>query len=100
MSYLGKIYSRLTAKLSSKGFKQPRFSRRQLTIYGLVFAALGGTLLYLALAAPQTKVWDTQADFQSGTLSGTTANADGTVTLKGTTTSSGGGTAAIDFVGG
>src|SRR3990167_2486878 len=80
MSYLSKIYSRLTAKLSSKPFKIARFSRKQLTIYGTVFAAIGGTLLFLALAAPSTKIWDSQADFDTGSKNQVTV-ANGAVTL-------------------
>ncbi|MBI2008780.1 DUF5060 domain-containing protein, partial [Candidatus Saccharibacteria bacterium] len=94
MSYLSNIYSRLTAKLSSKAFKNVRFSRKQLTIYGTVFAAIGGTLLFLALAAPNTKVWDSQADFDTGTKSSVTTTTDGKVTL--TPSTSGGTTASIE----
>ncbi|MDO8637748.1 MAG: FG-GAP-like repeat-containing protein, partial [Dehalococcoidia bacterium] len=61
------------------------------TIYGTIFAAIGGTLLYIALAAPSTKVWDSQADFDApgNTKQNITTTADGKVTL--TPTSSGGG---------
>src|SRR3990167_5965895 len=89
MTFLAKLHNKVTAKLSSKAFKNVRFSRKQLTIYGTIFAAIGGTLLYIALAAPTTKTWDSQADFNTGTKDNITTTADGKVTL--TPTSSGGG---------
>lgn len=69
--------------------KNPKFSRAKLAIFILIFAGLGGYLIFHSFAA-SIKIWDTQADFQSGTLSGTTATSDGHVTL--TPNSGGGGT--------
>ena len=84
MSSLGKTYRHFTAKFSSKSLKNARFSRKQLTIYGIIFAAIGATLLYIALAAPATKVWDSQADFDAtGNIKDkVTTNADGTFGLS------------------
>src|SRR4051812_18286193 len=61
------------------------FSRLQLSFFILAFAGVG-YLLFTTFAAstPLTKTWDTQTDFQTGTLTGTSANTDGTVTLKST----------------
>src|SRR3990167_4193846 len=91
MTFLAKLHNKVTAKLSSKAFKNVRFSRKQLTIYGTIFAAIGGTLFYIALAAPTTKTWDSQADFDAtgNTKQNITTNADGTFGL---TPSGGGGT--------
>jgi hypothetical protein len=59
------------------------FSNLQLFIFILAFAAVG-YLIFRSFAATGSlsKTWDSQADFQAGSLSNTVANADGTVTLQ------------------
>lgn len=69
--------------------KEIHFSRLQLIIFVLVFAGIG-FLIWKSFAAGNVKTWDTQADFKTGALTGTIANADGTVTLDKTTTNGGG----------
>jgi hypothetical protein len=52
-------YSKLTKSLRTKSFKQSRFSRANLTIFGIVFAAIGGYIIYSSFAATPTvaNVW-------------------------------------------
>src|ERR1035437_6856053 len=68
------------------------FSKSHLAVFVLVFAAIG-YLIFRSFAATTTKTWDNQADFNTGSLSSTTATPDGHVTLTPTTVGGGGGTA-------
>jgi hypothetical protein len=49
-----KHISKLTKPLRTKSFSSSRFSRANLTIFGIVFAAIGGYIIYSSFAATPT----------------------------------------------
>lgn len=60
-----------------------RFSRAQLLLFSVAFAAIGGYVIYTSLAAGLSKVWDSQSDFSSAsTKSNISISSDGTVALS------------------
>jgi hypothetical protein len=54
-----KHISKLTKPLRTKSFSSSRFSRANLTIFGIVFAAIGGYIIYSSFAATPTvaNIW-------------------------------------------
>jgi hypothetical protein len=59
------------------------FSNTQLLIFILAFAAVGYLIFKSFAAGNSSFSWDTQTDFQAGTLSNTVATSAGSVTLLG-----------------
>src|SRR5215510_13474279 len=65
-------------------------SRRRAALFlasllGLSIVAIGAFGTYSSVTGESATTWDTQSDLSSAVLLGTTANADGTVTLRGRT---------------
>lgn len=78
-------------KLSgSQFFKRSNFSRGRLAVFVMIFAVIGGVIILKSFAAGNSKIWDTQTDFNSGTLSNTVTTSAGHVTLTPNTSGSGG----------
>ncbi len=68
--------------------KRPSFSKPNLIAFALVFALIGGYVIYRSFAATTvSKTWDSQADFSNGilgspVLSNVSINSNNTVTLQ------------------
>lgn len=62
MKKLGRLDSSNTGPRLRSPFK---LSRKHLFIYTLIFAIVGAAILIFTFAAPVTKMWDTQSDFDA-----------------------------------
>lgn len=78
-----KISSRIKANVKTGRGKQRaslrhyEFSKANLALVTLIVAGIGGYVLLTSSAAGLSKVWDTDTDFNAGTLSSTTVSGTG-----------------------